>query len=232
MNSKQKLEEKLWNIFRLQLTVMYSILLLTTTQYRVMIYIDLPLALQLIVAAPPRSQSYRAASLQRDIIIACCRLPPAQPSSPGCKSTFTFVEARFATTLSYLWLAAREQFGMIFCCYFHGLSSLDQVMAGCRQTTSHYMINGWRRPSRCQRCLVPRSAETPLVKGTVIFYVENFRRVTALSKCKSISIKIGLCILGCMNYKTAYSLKQFLPPMPKMATLKTATTRLFTSLCF
>ena len=63
-------------------------------------------------------------------------------------------------------------------------------------------------------------------------YLENFRRVTALPKCKSISIKIGLCILGCMNYKTAYSLKQFLPPMPKMATLKTATTRLFTSLCF
>ena len=52
------------------------------------------------------------------------------------------------------------------------------------------------------------------------FYVENFRRVTALPKCKSISIKIGLFILGCMNYKTAYSLKQFLPPMPKMATLK------------
>ena len=90
-------------------------------------------------------------------------------------------------------------------------------------------------PSRCQRCLsrlVPRSAETPLVKGTVTIYVENFRRVTALPKCKSISIKIGLCILGCMNYKTAYSLKQFLPPMPKIATLKTATTRLFTSLCF
>ena len=63
-------------------------------------------------------------------------------------------------------------------------------------------------------------------------YVENFRRVTALPKCKSISIKIGLCIPGCMNYQTAYSLKQFLPPMPKMATLKTATTRLFTSLCF
>ena len=64
------------------------------------------------------------------------------------------------------------------------------------------------------------------------FYVENFRQVTALPKCKSISIKIGLCKLGCMNYKTAYSLKQFLPPVPKMATLKTATTRLFTSLCF
>ena len=47
------------------------------------------------------------------------------------------------------------------------------------------------------------------------FYVENFCRVTALPKCKSILIRIGLCILGCMNYKTAYSLKQFLPPMPR-----------------
>ena len=52
------------------------------------------------------------------------------------------------------------------------------------------------------------------------FYVENFRRVTGLPKCKSISIKIGICILGCMIYKTAYSLKQFLPPMLTMATLK------------
>ena len=82
-----------------------------------------------------------------------------------------------------------------------------------------------------QSIYIPRTAETPLMKGTVIFYVENFRRVTALPKYTSISIKIGLYILGCTNYKTADSLKQFLPPMPKMATLKTATTRLFTWLC-
>ena len=64
------------------------------------------------------------------------------------------------------------------------------------------------------------------------FYVENFRRMTALPKWRSISIKIYLCILGYKNYKAAYSLKQFVPPMPKRATLKTATTGLFTSLCF
>ena len=63
-------------------------------------------------------------------------------------------------------------------------------------------------------------------------YVENFRQLTALPKYTSISIKICLRILGCMNWKTAYSLKQFLPPIPKKATFKTATTRLFTSLCF
>ena len=31
------------------------------------------------------------------------------------------------------------------------------------------------------------------------FYVENFRQLTALPKFTSISIKIGLRILGCMN---------------------------------
>ena len=64
------------------------------------------------------------------------------------------------------------------------------------------------------------------------FYMENFRRMTAPPKWRSISIKIDLCILGYMNYNTAYSLKQFIPPMPKRVTLKTVTTRLFTSLCF
>ena len=92
----------------------------------------------------------------------------------------------------------------------------------------------WVRFSRCQRCLsrlVPSLGWDTVGEKYGHFYVENLRRVTALPKCKSISIKISLCIIGCLNYRTAYSLKQFLPPMPKMATLKTATTRLFTSVC-
>ena len=55
---------------------------------------------------------------------------------------------------------------------------------------------------------------------------ETFRQLTALPKCTSISTKSCLRILGCIIYKTIYSLRQSLPPIPQTATLNTGTTHL------
>ena len=80
--------------------------------------------------------------------------------------------------------------------------------------------------SWCQQCL-----STVGVRYSH-FCLEIFRQLTSLRKCTSISTKIGLCIHGCIIYKTAYNSRQSLFPIPKTSTFNTATNRLLTSLCF
>ena len=71
-------------------------------------------------------------------------------------------------------------------------------------------------PSWCQRCpgrLVPRSAETPLVKGCIENVVEKIRNVTALSKYTPISLKFRLPVPWCVLSSAAYSLNWTIPLM-------------------
>ena len=90
----------------------------------------------------------------------------------------------------------------------------------------------WRQCNGCLNRLVPRSRLRRRWCTVQSFSRGDFSAVEGTAKCTSISVKIALCIFWYISYKTAYSLRQSLPPIPKMATLNTETTRLFTSLRF
>ena len=68
--------------------------------------------------------------------------------------------------------------------------------------------------SWCQRCpgrLVPRSAETPLVKGCIEKDVNKLRNVTALPKYAPILPKFRLPVAWCVLSSAAYSLNWTIP---------------------
>ena len=70
--------------------------------------------------------------------------------------------------------------------------------------------------SWCQRCpgrLVPRSAETPLVKGCIEKDVDKLRNVTALPKYAPILPKFRLPVAWCVLSSAAYSLNWTIPLM-------------------
>ena len=74
----------------------------------------------------------------------------------------------------------------------------------------------WAHTSWCQRCLgrlVPRSAETPLVKGCIEKDVDKLRIVTALPKYAPISFKFRLPVPWCVLSSAAYSLNWTIPLM-------------------
>ena len=90
--------------------------------------------------------------------------------------------------------------------------------------------DGWGEDSWCQRCLgrlVPRSAETPLVKGSFENVVEKIRNVTALSKYTPISLKFRLPVPWCVLSSAAYSLNW---TIPLMMTNRPWYTRMYASL--
>ena len=72
-------------------------------------------------------------------------------------------------------------------------------------------ISSW-----CQQCpsrLVPRSAETPLVKGCIEKDVDKLRNVTALPKYAPILPKFRLPVAWCVLSSAAYSLNWTIPSM-------------------
>ena len=86
------------------------------------------------------------------------------------------------------------------------LSCLDEL-----RNALHYWPFSW-----CQRCLgrlVPRSAETPLVKKSIENVVEKIRNVTALPKYTPISLKFRLPVPWCVLSLAAYSLNWTIPLM-------------------
>ena len=59
----------------------------------------------------------------------------------------------------------------------------------------------------------------------------DFQQLMALPECTAISIKIGHCYLGYIMNKTAYSLRESLPPILKTVAVNTAIICLFIKLC-
>ena len=76
----------------------------------------------------------------------------------------------------------------------------------------------WRQCNGCLNRLFPRSRLRHRWCTVQSFSRGDFSAVEGTAKCTSISVKLALCIFWYISYKTAYSLRQSLPPIPKMAT--------------